>query len=59
LQATIQDVRQRDAQDAGRELAPMKQADDALPIDSTGLSIDDVVSLMERAVAAVKSGKED
>lgn len=50
LEATIQDVKQRDAQDASRELAPLKQADDALPIDSTGLSIDEVVSLMERAV---------
>lgn len=50
LEATIQEVKQRDAQDASRDLAPLKQADDALPIDSTGLSIDEVVSLMERAV---------
>jgi cytidylate kinase len=50
LEATIQDVKQRDAQDASRDLAPLKQADDALPIDSTGLSIDEVVSLMEQAV---------
>lgn len=50
LEATIEAVRQRDAQDAGRDLAPLKQADDALPIDSTGLSIDEVVSLMEQAV---------
>lgn len=50
LEATIQEVKQRDDQDAGRDLAPLKQADDALPIDSTGLSIDEVVSLMERAV---------
>ena len=50
LEATIQDVKQRDAQDASRDLAPLKQADDALPIDSTGLTIDEVVSLMEQAV---------
>lgn len=59
LQDTILDVKQRDAQDAGRELAPMRQADDALPIDSTGLSIDAVVSMMEQAVAAVKNRKDD
>jgi len=53
LEATIQDVKQRDAQDASRALAPLKQAEDALPIDSTGLSIDEVVSLMERAVQTI------
>lgn len=57
LEATIQDVKQRDAQDASRELAPLKQAEDALPIDSTGLTIDEVVSLMERAVQTVIAEK--
>ncbi len=58
LEATIQDVQQRDAQDAGRLLAPLRQAADARPIDSTGLTVDEVVSLMEQAARAILAGKE-
>lgn len=49
LESTIQDVVQRDRQDSERELAPLRQAADAIPIDSTGLSIDQVIALMEAA----------
>ena len=34
---------ERDRQDAGRELAPLKRADDACYIDTTGRTIDEVV----------------
>lgn len=37
------EIRERDAQDSARELAPLKQADDAIFLDTTGMSIDDVV----------------
>lgn len=57
LEATISEVKQRDAQDASRELAPLRQAEDALPIDSTGLTVDEVVSLMEQAAQAVIAEK--
>ncbi|MBJ6750482.1 (d)CMP kinase [Geomonas anaerohicana] len=50
LEETIAKVIQRDKQDEGREHAPLKQADDALPIDSTSLSIEEVLSVMENAV---------
>ncbi len=36
------DITERDARDSGRDIAPLKKADDAYIIDSTGLSIDDV-----------------
>ena len=36
------DIMERDARDSGRDIAPLKKADDAHLIDSTGLSIDDV-----------------
>ncbi len=49
LESTIQDVVQRDRQDSERELAPLRQAEDAISIDSTGLSIDQVIALMETA----------
>ena len=36
------DIIERDARDSGRDLAPLKKAEDAVRIDSTGLSVDDV-----------------
>jgi len=36
------DVIERDVRDSGRDIAPLKRADDAYLIDSSGLSIDDV-----------------
>jgi cytidylate kinase len=36
------EIIERDARDSGRDIAPLKKADDAYLIDSSGLSIDDV-----------------
>lgn len=36
------DILERDARDSGRDLAPLRIADDAVVIDSTGMSIQDV-----------------
>ena len=41
-------VAQRDEQDSEREVAPLRQADDAVLIDSTGRDIDDIVAEMKR-----------
>lgn len=46
LEETIADVIQRDRQDSEREIAPLVQADDAELIDSSSLSIDDVLTFM-------------
>jgi len=47
-QANMGEVREalarRDALDAGRVTSPLKPADDALVIDTTGRAVDDVVS---------------
>lgn len=48
LEETIKDVMQRDKQDMEREIAPLRQADDAILIDSTGKSIEQVVTKMEQ-----------
>ncbi len=40
---TLKAIQQRDAQDAGRAVAPLKQAEDAYPLDSTSKSIEEVV----------------
>lgn len=36
------DILERDARDSGRDIAPLKKAEDAVLIDSTGLSVEDV-----------------
>ena len=40
------DMKQRDENDSTRELAPLKPAEDAIIIDSTGISASEVVDLM-------------
>lgn len=51
LETTIAEVIQRDEQDSSREHAPLRQADDAVVIDSTAISIDEVVALMEEKIS--------
>ncbi|MDN3711696.1 d(CMP) kinase [Paracoccus cavernae] len=45
-------IRERDARDAVRDVAPMKQADDAVLIDTSHLSIEEAVA---KAVATVRT----
>jgi CMP/dCMP kinase len=40
----VDEIRERDARDAGREHSPMLPASDAVEVDTTGLGIDDVVA---------------
>lgn len=42
LPALIEDIRARDERDSNRAVAPLKPAQDAVVIDSTSMSIDDV-----------------
>lgn len=42
LPALIEDIRARDERDSNRAVAPLKPAEDAVVIDSTSMSIDDV-----------------
>jgi CMP/dCMP kinase len=46
LAQITKEIQDRDKQDSGRALAPLKQADDALVLDSTNMSIDDVLATM-------------
>ena len=43
LEVIKSDIEQRDYQDMNREIAPLKQAEDAVLIDSSEMSIDEVV----------------
>jgi cytidylate kinase len=47
LEETVAAVVQRDQQDSQRDLAPLRQAGDAIPIDSSGLGIEEVLDRME------------
>ena len=51
---TVEDLLERDDRDASRDVAPMKPADDAIEVDSTGLAIDDVVARITQLVEAVR-----
>ena len=44
FESILADIIARDERDMNREIAPLKQADDAVLIDTTGLSIDEVVA---------------
>jgi CMP/dCMP kinase len=48
----LRDIRERDGRDETRAIAPMKPADDARVIDSTGLDPDQVVALLEDDILA-------
>ncbi|HEX9296909.1 MAG TPA: (d)CMP kinase [Polyangiaceae bacterium] len=48
----LEEVRTRDHQDTTRAIAPLRQADDAVVIDSSSRTIDDVVSEMADRVSA-------
>lgn len=41
--AVLKDINERDKNDSSRALAPLKQADDAILVDTSTMSIDDVV----------------
>lgn len=50
LATVLHDLGERDERDASRAIAPMKPAADATVFDTTGLSLDEVVGRIERAV---------
>ncbi len=52
----LRDLRERDAQDAGRSIAPMRPAADAMVIDSTGLDLERVVEMIEQDILQTASG---
>ncbi len=46
------EIRQRDERDSSRSIAPLRQASDAMPIDTTGVSLDSVVDRLARICGA-------
>lgn len=54
LDGLLREILARDARDASRAVAPLRPADDAVPIDTTGTGIDAVV---ERVLALLPAGE--
>lgn len=50
LAEVLREIRERDARDAGRDVAPMRAADDAVLVDSSTMSLEEVVAELERVV---------
>jgi cytidylate kinase len=57
FEATFADMSERDLRDSTRSDSPLKRADDAIIVDSTGLSIDEVFEQMMAAIE-LKSGAQ-
>ena len=51
----LADINQRDYNDTHRDIAPLKQAEDAVLLDSTNLTIDEVVDEIVRAADKARS----
>lgn len=51
------DIEERDYRDMHREMSPLMQADDALLVDSSGLSVDEVVARIA-AIVDERAGRE-
>ncbi|HYA87012.1 MAG TPA: (d)CMP kinase [Nitrospirota bacterium] len=54
LARITKEIQDRDKQDSGRALAPLRKAEDALLLDTTRMSIDDVLSAMLSVVNEVR-----
>lgn len=48
LEAVLEDMRQRDHNDSNRAAAPLKAAEDAVMVDSTGCSLEEAVEQMKK-----------
>ena len=48
---TLKDIKQRDHQDSTRAIAPLKQAEDAVLLDTSDLDIDGVIAAFKKIVA--------
>jgi cytidylate kinase len=50
LEETLGEMKQRDHRDQDRDVAPLRQADDAVAVDSTGMSVDQVVETIMKEI---------
>ncbi len=58
LDELVADIAARDAYDSGRALAPLRKADDAAEIDTTGMTVAEVIETVSALVAAKRGPAE-
>lgn len=56
VEEELADLRERDERDRTREASPLRQADDAVLVDTTGLSFDEVVTRIAELVGRTPAG---
>lgn len=56
FEETLADINERDRRDSTREDSPLRAADDAVRIDTTGLSVDEVFARMMQVVRERRAG---
>jgi cytidylate kinase len=56
LQSLVEEIRERDERDANRPVAPLRPAEDAECIDTSDLSLEDVLNRMESRVRETLDG---
>ena len=54
FEAILAEIKERDERDSTREIAPLKPADDSVIVDTTGLSIDEVVEKLAALCTAAR-----
>jgi len=59
METTLSEMRERDRRDTERQVAPLRPADDAVHIDSSGLSLEQVVDRMAARVGELLAGRGD
>ena len=52
IATVLADIRQRDYQDTHRAIAPLKQADDAILVDTSDIGFDESFELLKRTILA-------
>jgi cytidylate kinase len=57
LERITSEIRERDRQDSGRTIAPLRKAEDAVLIDSSSMTIDAVLAAMLSHIERRKCGK--
>ncbi len=55
LEDLVGEIRRRDELDSGREDSPLRRAPDAIPLDTTGMTIEDQVEAVVRRVEAERA----
>ena len=58
LEEIIAEINERDYRDMNREIAPLKQAEDAVLLDTTEMNLEEVVEAVCRLIDEARAAKE-